>query len=227
MIDGHESLVATAQDYFADSQHIYLHSEGAPQCAFSVYPATDHSLDVVAPAKLAVRLNSDISSYSATQPEKHVALEVRQIREGESVPPVKMGPIPSWRSNGVAMAPDDVAFKAAAQWQIVFPKDFLSGVSNVFLTVEYTGDVGRLSVNRHLIDDDFYNGLPWSIGLKRFAELIRQAPLELSILPLRKDAPIYLESRFRPDFGSQSQRVQLKKVSAVPEYEFVFTTGRN
>ena len=226
VIDGHESLVATAQDYFADSRHIYLRSEGVPQCAFSVYPAIDNAVDAVAPAKLAVPQSGGISIYSATQPEKHLALEVRQIHEGDNVPTVKMGPTPSWRSTGVALAPDAAAFKAAAQWQIVVPADFLSGLSDVFLTVDYTGDVGRLSSNGHLLDDDFYNGLPWSIGLRRFAGLIRQAPLQLDILPLRKDAPIYLESRFRPDFDNGSQRVQLKKLSAVPEYEFVFVTDQ-
>jgi beta-galactosidase len=225
VIDGRQSLLATAQDYFADSQQIYLRSEGAPQSAFSVYPATDH-VDAVAPAKLTARPHNGISIYHATQPEKHMALEVRPIHESESVPPVKIGAAPSWRSNGVARAPGEDAFQAAARWQISVPTDFLSGVSNVFLTVDYTGDVGRLSAGGHLLDDDFYNGLPWSIGLKRFAGLIRQAPLELSILPLRKDAPVYLESKYRPDFGSQSQKVQLKKVSAIPEYEFVFTTGQ-
>jgi hypothetical protein len=123
------------------------------------------------------------------------------------------------------MVPEESTFRQAAQWKITIPADFLSGVSDVFLDVEYTGDIARLSVGGKLLNDDFYNGVPWSIGLRRFSETIRQGSLELSILPLRKDAPIYLESRFRPNFGAQSQQVTLKKLGLTPEYQFVIATS--
>ena len=100
-----------------------------------------------------------------------------------------------------------------------------AGVSNVFLEVQYTGDVARISSHGRLLDDDFYNGKTWSIGLRRFAEPIRQGPLDLSILPLRKDAPIYLEDRDRPDFDAQSQMDKLGTLKLVPEYQFVIPIG--
>ena len=45
-------------------------------------------------------------------------------------------------------------------------------------------------------------------------------PLELSILPLRRDAPIFLERRFRPNFGSKNQIVDLKSATLIPQYKF-------
>ena len=102
------------------------------------------------------------------------------------------------------MAPDDSAFKLAAKWAISMPRILQSStISNVFLRIAYTGDVARLSVEGVLLDDNFNNGLPWTIGLRRFTPKIGDGPLELSILPLRRDAPIFFEKRFRPSFDEQ------------------------
>jgi hypothetical protein len=224
VIKGRESLVETTQDFFADEQHITLRSEGNPECNFRVYPAVSGALDAT-PAKIDAYSVSGVSNFTGTVPKKRIALQFQQIKPASVVPPVKLGPVPTWRPTGVAMVPEESTFRQAAQWKITIPADFLSGVSDVFLDVEYTGDIARLSVGGKLLNDDFYNGVPWSIGLRRFSETIRQGSLELSILPLRKDAPIYLESRFRPNFGAQSQQVTLKKLGLTPEYQFVIATS--
>jgi beta-galactosidase len=58
------------------------------------------------------------------------------------------------------------------------------------------------------------------VGLHRFSEEIGKGPLELSILPLRGDAPIFLERRFRPAFGTSQQLVELKGVTLSTQYQF-------
>ena len=56
-----------------------------------------------------------------------------------------------------------------------------STISNIFLKIAYTGDVARLSANGYLLDDNFNNGLPWMIGLRRFiTENRRWDPLSLA-----------------------------------------------
>lgn len=127
------------------------------------------------------------------------------------------------------MAPQDSEFERAAKWSITVPRDMLhSTVSNVFLRIDYTGDVARLSTRGDLLDDDFYNGVTWTIGLRRFMPKMNDGPLVLSILPLRKDAPVFLEKRFRPRFGSNGQMVDLKSVTLIPQYQFriEMVTGR-
>jgi hypothetical protein len=88
------------------------------------------------------------------------------------------------------------------------------------LEITYTGNIARLSANGHLLDDDFYNGLPWTIGVERFLPNLDNGSLELSILPLRKDAPIFIEKEFQPDFGDRNQIVDLKSARLIPQYEF-------
>jgi len=118
------------------------------------------------------------------------------------------------------MAPDDADFLRAGAWRLTVPPDALSGVNDVFLDIRYIGDVGRLYGGSRLLDDNFFNGTPWEVGLKEIAAEGPPGFLRLEILPLRKDAPIYLPKRSRPDFGGNTQLAEVFSVQAYPEYEF-------
>ena len=65
------------------------------------------------------------------------------------------------------------------------------------------------------------NGRDWEIGLRRFLDPTRSNSFELSILPLRKDAPVYFETPDDPDFSLSGQTVKLDGASLVPEYQLV------
>ncbi len=224
-IDGTPHLVETDQEYFSDADKIVLRSRGIPKGAFAIYPALDLSLSACS-CSLESRKLANVSAYSVSVPEQRIEPKIVPSGDAGPVPPVRLSAPLSWQPNGVAMAPPETEFDSAARWKIAIPKNFLSGVSDVFLDVQYTGDVARLSSQGRLLDDDFYNGKTWSIGLRRFADAIREGPLDLSILPLRKDAPIYLEERFRPDFGGQAQTEKVGSLTLVPEYQFVIPLDR-
>ena len=81
--------------------------------------------------------------------------------------------------------------------------------------IRYIGDVARVTLNGKLIDDNFYNGKEFDLGLKRFAPEILNGDLRLEILPLRKGAPIYLADEAKPDFGTNESLVTLKSVEIV------------
>jgi beta-galactosidase len=220
-IAGGEGLVETEQDFFADESSFVLQSENAPRCEFSVYPEVHNDLRLTH-GSLRVNIDGGVSHYAGSVPEEHVEIKVKKLQDAAQAPPVKLGPVLSWRPHGVAMAPPDSAFDQAARWQLSVsrkpPDD--SNVSNLFLNVSYTGDVARLSANQKLLADNFYNGLPWSVGLRRFSEEIGKGPLELSILPLRADAPIFLEGRFRPALSNSRQLVDLEGVTLSIQYQF-------
>lgn len=78
--------------------------------------------------------------------------------------------------------------------------------------------MARLSAGRKLLDDDFANGKPWMIGLKRFLAAQGPSTFELSILPLRKDAPVYFEFPSPPQFGPNGQVDSLDGIRLLPEY---------
>jgi beta-galactosidase len=118
----------------------------------------------------------------------------------------------------VAMAPSESDFTAAARWSIHLPEVKSAAVSDVLLRIAYQGDVARIYAGNRLFTDDFYHGAPWEIGLRNIpASALRQG-LELKILPLRQDAPIYLAAGARPASFPGRQTARLIRVEAVPVY---------
>jgi len=90
----------------------------------------------------------------------------------------------------VAEEPVDADFEQAAVYTIDLPADSsLYAYPAALLQIEYRGDVARLYADGRLIDDNFYNGRPFQYALWRLPKDCRR--LELRILPLQKDMPVY------------------------------------
>lgn len=167
------------------------------------------------------------TGYEATVPEHELHISIRKIQNAGVVPPVGMGPWVSWRKNHrVAEAPPDSEYALAAKWQVTLPDSFAADMSEVFLDARYYGDVARLYSHGRLLEDNFYNGITWKVGLKRFQKALEAGPLELYILPLRKDAPIFLEKGEWPEFPKSGQVAELKSLTLVPKYQLIIDTGK-
>lgn len=219
-IDGSMHLVETRQDFFADEKLFVLQSEGDVHCDLTVFPSVHGTLKLVG-GNLDAHGVGETTHYTGSVPEENLKFKIEKLREAGEVPHGKLGPPLSWRPLGVAIAPDDSAFKLAAKWKITIPRNLQSiTISNVFLRIAYAGDVARLSVDGNLLDDNFNNGSPWTIGLRRFIPKMGDGSLEVSILPLRRDAPIFFERRFRASFDDKSQIVDLKSATLIPQYKF-------
>ena len=92
--------------------------------------------------------------------------------------------------NKVAEEPVDADFENASVYTIDLPKEAsLLTPPSTLLTINYRGDVARLYADGKLIDDNFYNGRPFQYALWRLPKDCHQ--LELRILPLQKDMPVY------------------------------------
>jgi hypothetical protein len=91
----------------------------------------------------------------------------------------------------VAAAPSEQDWQNAAVYRIALPQDssFITSHSSL-LRVTYRGDCARLYANGRLVADNFYYGRPFLYGLWRLPKDCTE--LELHLLPLQPDAPIYL-----------------------------------
>jgi hypothetical protein len=128
--------------------------------------------------------------------------------------------VPSSKPRSVAAAPTEAEWSRAATYSIPLPKSALADTPSQqhFLRITYTGDIARLSVNGHLLDDNFADGRPWLIGLDRFSSLLGpNRELKLSIYPLRKDAPIFFEPGLEPKVDGP-QAVSLQSVELLTQY---------
>jgi beta-galactosidase len=59
-------------------------------------------------------------------------------------------------------------------------------VSDVFLGIDYSGDVAAAYLGGELLTDHIHYGELWHIGLKQFRDRLEQETLQLSITPLRQ-----------------------------------------
>ena len=89
----------------------------------------------------------------------------------------------------VAEAPSEADWQQAAVYRIVLPSAIGQGQQSL-LKINYRGDCARLYANGKLIADNFYYGRPFLYGLWRLPSPCSE--LELCILPLQPEAPIYL-----------------------------------
>lgn len=78
--------------------------------------------------------------------------------------------------------------------QVFMDEKDLKSLSQLWLVVDYEGDVGNALIRGQLIQDNFYNGDPWEIGLLRFKDKLEADPLDLHIRPKQDGEFILLES---------------------------------
>ena len=110
-------------------------------------------------------------------------IEFKKVKDAGSLRTIKKG-----RAK-VAEAPSEQEWQQAAVYKIQLSSD-LSSLTSHLLKITYRGDCARLYANGKLVDDNFYYGRPFLFGLWRLPKDCTE--LELRILPLQPDAPIYL-----------------------------------
>lgn len=105
----------------------------------------------------------------------------------------------------VAAAPSEADWDAAAVYRISLPLTSEKSADNSLLSITYRGDCARLYANGKLIADNFYYGRPFLYGLWRLPKEVTE--LELRILPLQPDAPIYLPREADRTAGEQVSKI--------------------
>lgn len=127
-------------------------------------------------------------------------LNLKQIQQAGPLRQVTMG------SQKVAEQPSNADFDKAAVWTLDTPSftNLAKGQSDddVFLVVNYRGDCARVYADGILVQDNFWNGKPMLVR----ASQLRGKKVELRILPMGKDYPIYLQKEQKEELekaGSQ------------------------
>lgn len=98
-------------------------------------------------------------------------------------------------------------------------ENFLDGLNDVFLKIDYTGDKGQAFLDGHLIADHFYYGAPWEIGLKRFAQQLKYQPLYLFFHAIKKDAACLEYFTNKIPFGDAPEYLNINSITIIPEYK--------
>lgn len=150
--------------------------------------------------------------FAAEDTEQAVSYEI--LRDNTAAPAVKMGPHISWRSGPVPLMPAEAAFTEANRIKLEIPTKLQQHTGRIELEIDFIGDIGRLYADGKLVDDKFYDGESWFVGVDRFISNGRWPELELRILTAPDDFPVFLENKALERLSSASHRGKLVGVRA-------------
>ncbi len=220
-LGGRDRLVFSPGDMWFEGDRVHVMSRNPANLSVAITPALEHA---GAGFRDAGR-DGVFQRYAPTVQfsEKEIAVEVKAVKVAAPSVPAKINPNPN---RTVALEPEDADFDRAAVWHLRVPAEALIGTGRMLLQISYEGDVARLYAGSRFDNDNFYKGMPWEIGLWRFTPAELDRGLDLKILPLRKDTPVFLEHGARPEFSASGEELRLKEVKLVREYEAVLDVGR-
>lgn len=144
------------------------------------------------------------------------------------------GPLQAIESNGVVsnyriklpVVNFAVKTKPLGQKKLVveLPQSIPPSVNDVYLTIDYTGDTGMGFLDGELVTDEFYKGIPWQIGLRKFlTPAARPKEMVFYFRPMQRDATYLLDlqpyPQNIPDFGKSKSYLKINKVFFSPQYK--------
>lgn len=135
-----------------------------------------------------------------TTPLPSVEPAIRKTAEASAPRTITIG------VNKAAESPEDKDFDNAAVYKISNLPPAVEW-ENLLLRINYRGDVARLYCNGKLIADNFYNGRPMLMGLWRLPAETKE--LELRILPLQENMPIYFPEEVNTTPGEEVYDVEV------------------
>ncbi len=220
-LGGRDRLVLSRAGAWFDGDKVFLASRDSAALEAGIFPAFER-----APVGFrADRRDGVFQRYVSTArvAANPVSARITRVKNAAPSMPAKLNPNPR---RHVAMEPDDADFDRAAVWHLDFPADAIADPARKFLRIDYEGDVARIYAGDRFDNDNFYKGVPWELGLWRFTPEELRRGLDLKILPLRADTPLFLERSARPAFPGGADALALKSATIVPEYSAVLNAGR-
>jgi hypothetical protein len=205
---GRTRLLLTDAVVFTEGEALELRSRGEPQIRVGVYPALTKPL----PSLRAHGSDGIFQMWETRLPERHADVRVTPLRPSQPVPPIAIG-----GPAKAAIQPAPEVYASSAAWTLDVPPDAIDAKDDAYLLIDYRGDVGRLFSGTEMIDDHYYNGLTWEVGLKRFAG-VPNKPFTLTVLPMRQDAPVYIEPEYQLNLAPGAQAADIVRARIEPEY---------
>lgn len=116
----------------------------------------------------------------------------------------------------------DVNKKKNSKATINIAQEQFEGLKDIFLRIDYEGDIGYAFINGDLINDNFWNGNTWEISLGRFEERLKEE-MYIYISPIRKGSKVTNDTTMAGRVELAEEEIaEIKSIKAVPVYEIEF-----
>jgi len=101
---------------------------------------------------------------------------------------------------------------------IRLPADAFAAIKDIFLKIDYAGDLGYAFIDGHLVQDNFNNGTPLEIGLRRFEAQLAGAEMYFYVTPFRKDRFVASDSQvISALIASREERAEINAIQVTIE----------
>lgn len=109
--------------------------------------------------------------------------------------------------------PDGV--KAPEEYLLKIPDNYANGLNQLYLHIDYTGDLGELRNGYKLISDNFNNFTTWSVGLRQFGDQIEGQQVNIDLSPFKSGSKIYFDRELSRD---EMEKTGIRDIKLIPEY---------
>lgn len=103
------------------------------------------------------------------------------------------------------------------KYQVRISENYLDGLKNVYLQIDYSGDKGKIYYGGKRVADNFFNGEVWETGLNRLPIISDRQMLQLEITALKPEAKVYFDFK---DAKSKALVGEAIGIKAIPEYQY-------
>ena len=209
-------LLLTSSQFFTEGETAHLRNDGDPSFRFGLFGA-----GLASDTEKRTGQKGPFTMYSGTVPPVALSVHVELQHAALTRPAWQDGPPVSWRKHPITLAPAEADYAAAASWKITIEgSTHATDMTDTLLQIHYERDVARLQQGGRLLDDDFWNGSQWTVGADQVkADL--QEPLSLSILPLPRPFPMFIQNEAQLPVDSPA--LKLRSFQAIPQYQLTVT----
>ncbi|MEN8230814.1 MAG: beta-galactosidase [Bacteroidota bacterium] len=222
---GSDHLFLSSQELTFPGDGVRVQSTGEHDISVAVYP------DVAGLAfddrgKTDMVEDGIFTRYSTRLPLQKLNVTFKEVTKVDTYVPEKKVPAdnrknqPDPKSPGAQYQTNFEPVEGSKYYEIGLPPWSGKHINDAFLMVDYTGDTWAAYLKGILVADDFYLGLPLTIGLKRFGDGSEPYKMLLQVVPLTAEREIYFEDDIREKIAASNNQ-GVKKIELIPQYEII------
>ncbi|MEN8203097.1 MAG: beta-galactosidase, partial [Bacteroidota bacterium] len=220
---GSGHLFLSAQNLTFPGDGIKVQSTGEEDISVAVYPDIA-GLTFGDKERTTTAKDGIFTRYSTQLPQKQLRVSFKEVSRVDKYIPANRVAVdnkksqPDPESPGAQYQTNFEPVEGSKYYEISLPAWSGKHIIDAFLKIDYRGDTGAAYLKGILVADDFYKGIPMTIGLRRFGNGSAPKKMLFLAVPLTAEREIYFEDGIREKIAGSNNPV-VKGIELVLQYE--------
>jgi hypothetical protein len=199
---GQPRVVMADADVLYDGNVLDIRSMGKASGDVSIYPAPENV--ILNKREIQPKQDGIFKRYNWSVPEKKIAIELSK----NTLPKQVNSPSP------------------IASYDLAIPHDSLKGVYDVYLDLDWTGNILKVKQNDVLIADWIYHGPHFRPSLRHWGQDVLGSKLGIELDTITSKTTCYIEPEYKPDFSKRSSIAEIDSIKAMPQYRVIISESK-